>query len=136
MRLTIGRCRLWMAALLLAMLAIPAAARTVLELDSTRQPVPLLDWGDTWMDEGGTATADSVAADQAIPWQPTHQDAIYPLTSGKALWIRFTVPPAPDAERWYLEIPYPSVNRVTLYTPDSLGRWSGQSAGDLLAVSS
>ncbi|RYF36736.1 MAG: diguanylate cyclase, partial [Comamonadaceae bacterium] len=55
---------------------------------------------------------------------------------GKALWIRFTVPPAPDKERWYLEIPYSGVNRATLYTPDSAGQWIAQSAGDTLPVAS
>jgi two-component system, sensor histidine kinase LadS len=44
------------------------------------------------------------------------------------------VPAAPDAERWYLEIPYPSVNQVTLLTEDSVGKWTGQSAGDTIPV--
>jgi hypothetical protein len=79
--------------------------------------------GDAWTDTTGEAIVDKVATDRTIAWAPTRQGEIYPLTTGKALWIRFTVPPAPDAERWYLEIPYPSVNRVTLYTPDSTGQW-------------
>lgn len=111
----------------------PAHARSVLELDTARQPVHLLDWGDAWIDTGGQATPAKVTTD-AIPWTPTSPSAIYPLATGKALWIRFTVPPAPDAERWYLEVPYPSVNRVTLYTQDSIGQWLPQSAGDMVAV--
>src|SRR4051812_44975960 len=122
------------AVLLLAALAAPSFARTVLELDSARQPVALQDWGDTWIDDSGRAAVGRVAEDAAIAWTPTQQDAIYPLATGKALWIRFTVPPAPDSERWYLEVPYASVNLATLYTPDSLGQWTSQSAGDTLAV--
>ena len=125
----------WLAALFLAASLVgPALGRTVLDLDPDHQPVALQDWGDAWMDATGEATVDKSPPTAAIAWAPTRQGAIYPLTTGKALWIRFTVPPAPDAERWYLEIPYPSVNRVTLYTPDSTGQWVGQSAGDTLPV--
>ena len=126
------------ALLLLAMLAWggPALARTVLELDAARQPVALKDWGDAWIDTTGDALVENVATDRQIRWEPTREGAIYKLRTGKVLWIRFTIPPAPDGERWYLEIPYPSVNGVTLYTPDSIGRWTSQSAGDSLPVAS
>lgn len=116
--------------------ALPASARTVLELDAARQPVNLLDWGDAWIDDTASTTPERVASDSGIPWRPTQPDGIYALDTHKALWIRFVVPPAPDAERWYLEVPYPSVNKVTLYTPDSVGQWIPQSAGDTLAVAS
>lgn len=121
---------------LLTLAAAPALARTVLELDPARQPVALMDWGDVWLDEAGAKSAQAVAADRDIAWQPTRQGAVYPLKHGAALWVRFTIPPAPDAERWYLEIPYPSVDLVSLYTPDSVGQWTAVSAGDTLAVSS
>ncbi|MES2938844.1 MAG: 7TM diverse intracellular signaling domain-containing protein [Pseudomonadota bacterium] len=120
--------------LLLLLWVVPGLARTVPELDAARQPVALLDWGDAWIDPSGQAAPDRVATDPAIAWTPTRQDAVYPLSAGKALWIRFTLPAAPDAERWYLEIPQPAVNRVTLYTPDGLDRWAGQTAGDRLPV--
>ena len=51
------------------------------------------------------------------------------------MWIRFAVPPAPDAERWYLEVPYPSIDRASLFTLDSVGQWDEQKSGDLVAVS-
>ncbi len=122
------------AAWLLAAALIPANARTVLDLDAARQPVELLDWGDAWIDETGAARVETLETGARITWTPTRHGAIYPLATGKALWIRFTIPPAPDSERWYLEIPYPSVNKVTLYTPDSIGQWTAQSAGDTIAV--
>ena len=123
------------AALLLAVvIAMPAWGRTVLDLDTAAQPAVLHDWGDTWTDTTGKAQAGEVATDDRIVWTPTRDGAIYPLTTDKALWFRFTIPPAPDAERWYLEIPYPSVDRATLYTPDSAGQWLPQSAGDRLPV--
>ena len=129
-----GRWLLGMVLLLVAVAWAPAWARTVLELDPARQPLELGDWGDAWIDPTGQAGVDHVATDARIEWMPTRRGAIYALTTGKALWIRFTIPPAPDAERWYLEIPYPSVNRTTLFTPDSVGQWVPQSAGDTLPV--
>lgn len=142
-----GRCircfLLAMAALLvagplLAMASSPDAARTVLDLDSKAQPARLNDWGDFWIDPTGQRTASQVGsgADGSVNWQTTHNGTIYPLTASNALWLRFTVPPAPDAERWYLEVPYPSVNRVSLFTLDMAGQWNEQKAGDLIPVSS
>ncbi len=122
------------ALMLAAAAAAPALGRTILDLDPSRQPVALHDWGDAWTDASGAALAEEVATNADIPWKPTRQGAIYPLSTGRALWIRFTVPPAPDAERWYLDVPYPSVNRVTLYSPDSVGQWLAQAAGDALPV--
>jgi two-component system, sensor histidine kinase LadS len=120
---------------LLAACALPVQARTVLDLDSRNQPVALGDWGDYWIDTQGQLTAAEVAADPARPWKPTSADQIYPLTTGQAAWIRISVPPAPDAERWYLEVPNPSINRAFLYTLDGAGLWNEQRAGDTVAVS-
>ncbi|HVZ45390.1 MAG TPA: 7TM diverse intracellular signaling domain-containing protein [Ramlibacter sp.] len=129
--------RRWVLALVLlcASLSLTAAwGRSVLELDAARQPVRLLDWGDAWIDETGEAAVERVATDPAIPWRPTGQETSYDLGERRALWIRFTVPPAPDGERWYLDVPDPSVDQVTLFAPDSIGKWQSQSAGDALAV--
>ncbi len=111
-----------------------AMARTVLDLSSTALPVELMDWGDYRLETDTTLSAASVAAGGDAGWQPTRSGQVYPLATGQSLWIRFTLPPAPDAERWYLEIPYPSVNRVSLFTLDSAGQWNEQSAGDTIAV--
>ncbi len=121
--------------LLLGLLAFnPAWSRTVLDLDTQQQPVALKDWGDYWIDATGKFTASQVGAAANTVWQPTQSQTIYPVTTGQALWIRFTVPPAPDAERWYLEVPYPSIDRASLFTLDAAGQWGEQKAGDLMAV--
>lgn len=132
----IGRRLALAAFLLVGLWAAGAQARTVLDLDSTQQPIDLQDWGDAWIDERGQNTAEQVAQDAGVEWTPTQQGAIYPLTAGQSLWIRFTVPPAPDAERWYLEIPYSSLDKATLYSLDGAGQWIAQTAGDAIPVAS
>lgn len=111
-----------------------AQPRSVLDLDTRNQPVPLRDWGDYWIDTTASFSADDVTRTPGIPWQRTATDAIYPLTTGQVMWVRFSVPPAPDAERWYLEVMLPTIDRASLYTLDGLGRWNEQRAGDQVAV--
>ena len=121
--------------LLLAFGSPEARSRTVLDLDTSSQPVSLQDWGDYWIDTSGLFEAKQIASDESIPWQPTSNKLTYHVTSGQAVWIRLNVPPAPDFERWYLEVPYAALDRASLYTPDGAGRWNEQRAGDLTAVS-
>jgi GGDEF domain-containing protein len=109
-----------------------ALAGTVVQLDTAQQPVKLGVAGQAWIDPDGSATPEDVADGTRIQWSPTHEAAVYPLTPDKALWIRFTVN-VPGTERWYLQVPYPAVDKVTLYGIEGSGGW-GQAAGDTIAV--
>ncbi len=122
------------ACLLMALTSPASEARTVLELDATKQPIALGDWGEYWIDSGSERGPDQVDASTALTWLPTPELGIYPLKPHQTLWIRFTIPPAPDAERWVLEIPYPALDRASLYTKDRLGQFTEQRAGDLTPV--
>jgi GGDEF domain-containing protein len=120
---------------LAALLALPAFGRELVALDLAHQPVPLLEAGEAWIDPTGSAPAARVAADTSIDWTPTRDGAIYRIDTHKALWFRFTLPPASDSERWYVEIPYPSLDKATLYVFGDDGEWAAQpSAGDTIAV--
>ena len=110
-------------------------ARVVLDLDARSQPVSLGDWGDYVIDAKSDMTAEQVVTDASLQWTSTLTNAIYPLDGRKTLWIRFTVPPAPDVHRWLLEIPYPAMDRASLYTENRAGQWNEQRTGDLTAVS-
>lgn len=131
-----GMPGLAIAALLFALAPAGAAqARAAVQLDIAHQPVALQDEGEAWIDESGEASAEQVASDSTIAWKPASPGTIYPLTTGKALWFRFSISPTSEIERWYLEVPYPSVDRVTLYMQDNLGDWTSQApAGDTLPV--
>ena len=127
--------RLLACACLLLSLAAPAAADThLIQLDNATSEVPLADAGEVWLDPTGQAIVDNVATAAGLPWRRTREGEIHPLRTGQSLWFRFEVAAMDDAERWYLEVPYPAVDLVTLYAPDRLGQWSPLSAGDSLPV--
>lgn len=130
-------CRVLVALLWLATLGVggAAAARSMLAFAPERQPVMLQDAGEAWLDTGGRLSVEDVASDPRIRWHATSDLNIYRLDKGEALWIRFTVPPTPSTERWYLEVPYPGVDRVTLFVQNAGGQWSGRTAGDNVPIS-
>ncbi len=127
-RLNIGL----LAGMLLCLGSGGAAARTVLDLDVQKQPVALADWGDAWTDLSGRADLEDVLKLPSMALQPTH-NGLYPLRPGQVLWIRFTVPPAPDHERWYIKLPNAGLDRVTLFTRTDHG-WTFHAAGDHVPV--
>jgi GGDEF domain-containing protein len=130
-KLTGGR---WVAALvaLLACVCAFAAHEPVLLDAAQEQPLRLAGKALAWVDEAGHATPETVADGAGIQWTPMHDGAIYRIGPGKTLWVRFTVS-VPGTERWYLQIPYPAVDKVTLYGLEGTGGW-GQEAGDTIAV--
>lgn len=126
--------RLCAAAVMLfaAMAARCALAAPVLVLDSANQPVELDAAGEAWIDPDGSTSTEAVADGTPIPWKPTRPGEIFRVNAHEVLWIRFTLS-VPNAERWYLQVPYPALDKVTLYPLEGVGAW-GQSAGDRIAV--
>ena len=114
----------------------------MLELNIEKQPVALNAAGEYWIDGTLTMGPEQVSARGDLSWSPIPPRGIYPLRPGQALWIRFTVAPAPTQDRWLLEIPYPALDRALLYTPlpasastgSSSPQWFEQRAGDLTPV--
>lgn len=123
-------------AISICFIAGSAAARSVLDLDETRQPVALQDWGDGWVDPTGTATITTVTKLAQSKFEPTDPQKIYTLKPQEALWIRFSAPAAPDNERWYVTVPNPGIDSVELYSRGTDGVWAARKAGDKLPVAS
>lgn len=113
--------------------ALPALAARELALEGRKQPILLADAGEYWIDADAALGPEQVAGG-ALNWSPLPARGIYPLHVREALWIRFTASPQPDPQRWLLEIPYPAVDRTSLYTLDAAGQWGEQRAGDLTPV--
>ena len=133
-----GRALQRLAATLLSVvlgLALPAQSRTVLEFDAKKQPIALGDSGEYWIDSSAQLGPEQVDASTTVSWLAIPKRGIYPLKPAQVLWIRFSAAPVPDAERWVLEIPYPALDRASLYTKNLSGQFTEQRAGDLTAVS-
>jgi GGDEF domain-containing protein len=128
--------------LALAFACTPTQATPMLELDLDKQPIALNASGEYWIDSTSTLGPEQVSARSDLVWSPTPPRGIYPLRPGQALWIRFTKAPTPTQDRWLLEIPYPALDRASLYTPVPAGvatgssspQWLEQRAGDLTPV--
>ena len=106
----------------------------MLDLNPAKQPITLGAGGQYWIDTQAQTTAEQIFSNPDIAWKTTPERGIYPLKPQQSLWIRFTVPAAPDGERWVLEIPYPALDHVELFTLQASGQITVQQAGDLLAV--
>ena len=122
------------AGLFLILTSAAAQAPSGLQLDIDKQPIALGRWGE-YRIENNLLIGPQLIANTAAGWLPTPEQGIYPLKPDQALWIRFTVPPAPSAERWLLEIPYPALDRASLFTQNQSGQFTEQRTGDLTPVS-
>jgi GGDEF domain-containing protein len=112
------------------------AADRMLLLDPEVGRVTLDGEGRFWTDPAGRAGIDQVAEGRGIEWLQTSAGMVHPLRPGKALWLRFTLGETDDSQRWWLEVPYSAVDRVTVYSADGPSRWIERVAGDSLPVAS
>lgn len=120
--------------LLLGSTSTMSLATAPVKLDAAKQPIELTPWGEYWIDQQARVTAEQLASRTDLVWSALPARGIYPLKPNQTLWIRFTVPPTHSQENWLLDIPYPALNRASLYTQDQTGQTSEQRAGDLTPV--
>ena len=119
---------------LLALACAMAHSAAVIDLNPANQPIALGTAGHYWVDTQAQMVPEQIFGNPDIAWNITPERGIYPLKPGQALWIKFTVPASQNPERWILEIPYPALDHVELYTLLATGQITVQKAGDLLAV--
>lgn len=122
------------AGLLLTVVSPLVLSAPAVDLNPARQPISLGDAGEYWIDADAQLQPAQIIGNTDIAWKTTPESGIYPLKPRQALWIRFSVPASQDSERWVLEIPYPALDHVALYTLQAAGQLTEQKAGDLLAV--
>jgi len=114
--------------------ATPARAELpAIALDARAQPISLASHAQAWIDQRAAATWQEVAVLPDSAWSTVRADSIYPLDTGKTLWIRFAAMPTAQEEGWFLRIQYPALNRATLFAVDAPSLLA-PSAGDLIAV--
>ena len=111
-----------------------AHSAAVVDLNPAKQPIALGTAGHYWVDTQAQMAPEQIFGNPGIAWNVTPERGIYPLKPRQALWIKFTVPASQDSGLWVLEIPYPALDHVELYTLHASGQVTVQKAGDLLAV--
>ncbi|MDP3606590.1 MAG: 7TM-DISM domain-containing protein, partial [Polaromonas sp.] len=91
-------------------------------------------------DPGAALTLDEVR-------QPAQQARFQPVAQGgsatnfgltrSAFWLRIELRPGPDTpSQWLLEVAYPALDRIEVYTPSAGGGFVQQRAGDLYPFAS
>ena len=90
-----------------------------------------------WVEAGQQATIEQASTRFAGQFKPAPAHTVFPLASGKTLWIRLRLQAEPGAPPdWGLDLPVPLLDFATLYQPGPDGKWLAQRAGDTLAVAS
>ena len=134
-----GKLSAWLrsgvfSSMLLAVACPVALAAPMIDLNPAKQPIALGNAGEYWIDVNAQLQPAQIVSNTNIVWEVSPESGIYPLKPKQALWIKFTVPPSQDTERWLLEIPYPALDHASLYTFNASGQFTEQKSGDLLAV--
>jgi two-component system, sensor histidine kinase LadS len=112
-------------------LTMPASAQP----PSVAGPREVTELAKIWVNEGGQANVEQLAAATVDPFQPIGQSRSFSLTADSALWMRIDLPAADSRERWYLQLSSSAaLDRATLYQRMASGAWKEQRAGDRISV--
>jgi two-component system, sensor histidine kinase LadS len=118
-----------------AMTAWAQAPVRPLQLSDAIAVLDAQETGGAWIDPQGKATLEQILHAGAPRFEPTRADIVYSLGEQGALWLHYRLArSANDRHRWLLSFPMPALDQVTLYQQDAKGQWTGESAGDTLAV--
>ena len=130
-RLWLRRVLRLLAAIGLAALLLPAARA------GSAQPSTLAQTAATssyWIDSSASRTVEQVAASANLPWQSLPASNNFALMPNQTLWIRFSLRPTRAPGCCVVEIPYPALDRASLYAQLPDGQWTERRAGDLTPV--
>ena len=90
-----------------------------------------------WASASATIATSLPAAFLARPqdwvFQPYTTSTVLPTGSGRDVWLKFSLSATPSPQNWVLSVPRITVQKVSLYSLNAMGRWEFQSAGNLLA---
>lgn len=116
-------CMRYLLMMLLGWLPMLASA---VDFDETTQSLPLGRLMQVFEDSGGTAKlADVIGHDELF--KPLDKDTLNAGYSHSAFWIKLDLryqPQNPDTHRtWLLELAYPPMDQIDLYTPDASGNY-------------
>lgn len=91
-------------------------------------------WAKRWLDREGTATLSDVQRLPEEAWSDTSVDDMLPLKQPARVWYRLRLPKTSESQYWFLSVPVPGINSVTLHSTASAGADIAARAGDLVAT--
>lgn len=93
-------------------------------------------WAERWVDPNGTASILDVRALPDAAWTATQAKDMLPLERPARAWYRLRLPQTDANQNWYLSVPIPGINSVSLYQPDPIGPGSVEQwrSGDQIAT--
>jgi PAS domain S-box-containing protein len=84
---------------------------------------------EVFIDSGGSRTFDEIRS--GAVFKKLSMPGMNFGFTGSTVWLRFTVDIAPHSDiHWYIEIGYPLLDRIELFTPDGRGGYAGMVQGD------
>ncbi|MDO9113829.1 MAG: 7TM diverse intracellular signaling domain-containing protein [Polaromonas sp.] len=122
----------------LSLLGTSSQAQPLVVLDDNAPVTDLQASSLVWVDVNAGATIEQMAAgDFRRLMSAARTPAHYTLGPEAALWQHFRFKRSADSRQdWLLEFPFPMLDQVTVFQRDRTGRWTSQTAGDTVAVSS
>ena len=77
-----------------------------------------------------------VADPQMGAFKPYTPNTVLPTSTGRDVWVKFSLAATPMPQNWVIRIPRVTVQKVSLYSLDASGQWQIKSAGVLMAPAS
>ena len=92
-----------------------------------------------WASASATIADNLPAAFTARPqdwiFEPYAESTVLPTTTGRDVWVKFSLAATSTPQSWVIRIPRVTVQKVSLYSLGEAGQWEFKSAGNLLAPS-
>lgn len=105
----------------------------VLHLDSEQAEIAVVH-GHGWFGQQ-PAVGIGAATSGGLPFAELPMEQALPFRDDLSLWLKLRVQAVPGSTAaWFLEVPVPVIDHVSLYQQDASGRWLASSAGDLVPM--
>ncbi len=109
---------------------LPQPEPNPIVLNDSSQLMPLDAKAQYWVDETGQTTVAQLA-DLKPAWQSYRSGLVLDIHQ-KKFWLRFTADGTQADQAWWLDLPQPWLDQVSLNVQDAQGQWQVLRAGDMV----
>ena len=108
----------------------PQPEPSAIVLDASQQLITMDAKAQYWVDETGQTTVAQLA-ERKPAWQSYRSGLVLDIHQ-KKFWLRFTVDGTQATQAWWLDLPQPWLDQVSLNVQDAQGQWQVLRAGDMV----